>query len=507
MAAHPVRERLVAALMRALAAAGRDTEALFAYERTREALADLLGVDPSPELSAVHVALLRGELGRREENRKTNVRAELTSFVGRDADVAAVRELIAEHRLTTLIGPGGSGKTRLATETARTLLDDLPDGVWLVELAAIGADGDVAQAALAGLGLRDALLGASPSADPVDGLIAAIREREALLILDNCEHVIESAAAFADRVLGECRRLRILATSREPLGITGEALWQVEPLALPSGPGASPGEIESSPAIRLLRDRAGAVRKDLGGDARTLSTMARICRALDGMPLAIELAAARLRTMTIEQLANRLDDRFRLLTSGSRTALPRHKTLRAVVDWSWELLTEAERTVLRRLSVFSGGASLEAAERVCAASAVEQGAVEPDEVLELLTSLAEKSLLVTEGDGAQATGHCGTGCSARSRSTRRTGSPKRGNRTWPGRPISATSPNSPSPRSRTCAAPSSWPGSPGSRLITTTSVPRCVARSRPARRRRRCGSRRPPAGTGGSAGAGPKASS
>jgi predicted ATPase/DNA-binding SARP family transcriptional activator len=401
VAAHPVRERLVAALMRALAAAGRDTEALLAYERTRETLADQLGVDPSPDLSALHVALLRGELGRRDENPKTNVRAELTSFVGRDADVAAVRELIGAHRLTTLIGPGGSGKTRLATETARTLLRDLPDGAWLVELAAIGANGDVARAALAGLGLRDSLLGETPNADPVDGLIAAMREREALLILDNCEHVIESAAAFADRVLGECRRLRILATSREPLGITGEALWQVEPLAVPDG---SAGEIESSPAIRLLRDRADAVRKDLGGDARTWSAMARICRALDGMPLAIELAAARLRTMTIEQLANRLDDRFRLLTSGSRTASPRHKTLRAVVDWSWELLTDAERLVLRRLSVFSGGASLEAAEQVCAAPAVpssgEQGAVPQDEVLELLTSLAEKSLLRTEGHGA-----------------------------------------------------------------------------------------------------------
>ena len=397
---HPERERLVAALMRALAAAGRDTEALLAYERTRETLADLLGVDPSPELSALHVALLRGEVGRREESRKTNVRAELTSFVGREADVAAVLKLIGEHRLTTLIGPGGSGKTRLATETARMLLGDVPDGVWLVELAAIGADStdsDIAQATLAGLGLRDALLGTTPNADPVDGLIAAMREREPLLILDNCEHVIESAAAFADRVLGECRRLRILATSRESLGITGEALWQVEPLALPDG---SAGEIASSPAIRLLRDRAGAVRKDLGDDAHTLSTMVRICRALDGMPLAIELAAARLRTMTIEQLANRLDDRFRLLTSGSRTALPRHRTLRAVVDWSWELLTEAERMVLRRLSVFSGGASLEAAERVCAGPAVENREVRQDEVLELLTSLAEKSLLVTEGDGA-----------------------------------------------------------------------------------------------------------
>ena len=403
VAAHPMRERLVAALMRALVAAGRDTEALLVYQRTREALADALGVDPSPELSALHVALLRGELGRRErrwqeEGRKTNLRAELTSFVGKDADVAAVRELIAEHRLTTVIGPGGSGKTRLATETARTLLGDLPDGAWLVELGAIGADGDVAQSTLAALGLRDALLSGTPNAEPTDRLIAAIREREALLILDNCEHVIESAAAFADQVLGECQRLRILATSREPLGITGEALWLVEPLALPEGD-ASPGEIESSPAVQLLRDRAGAVRRDLAVpyqlEGRTLSTMARVCRALDGMPLAIELAAARLRTMSLEQLANRLDDRFRLLTSGSRTALPRQRTLRAVVDWSWELLTDAERMVLRRLSVFSGGASLEAAERVCAGDGVEQ-----EQVLELLTALAEKSLLLTEGDSA-----------------------------------------------------------------------------------------------------------
>jgi predicted ATPase/DNA-binding SARP family transcriptional activator len=394
VAAHPVRERLVAALMRALVAAGRDTEALRVYQRTREALADELGVDPSPELSALHVALLRGELGRREETRKTNLRAELTSFVGKDADVVAVRELIAGHRLTTLIGPGGSGKTRLAAETARTMLGDLPDGAWLVELAAIGADGDVAQSALAALGLRDALLGEAQNAEPTDRLIAAIREREALLILDNCEHVIESAAAFAYRVLGECQRLRILATSREPLGITGEALWPVEPLALPEED-ASSGEIESSPAVQLLQDRAGEVRRDLTVDTHTLSTMARVCRSLDGMPLAIELAAARLRTMSIDQLASRLDDRFRLLTSGSRTALPRHRTLRAVVDWSWELLTDAERTVLRRLSVFSGGASLEAAEWVCVGDAVE-----PEQVLELLTSLAEKSLLRAEGDSA-----------------------------------------------------------------------------------------------------------
>ena len=399
VAAHPVRERLVGALMRALVAAGRDTEALLVYQRTRETLADTLGVDPSPGLSALHVALLRGELGqepgrRAEPARKTNLRAELTSFVGKDADVAAVRQLIAAHRLTTLTGPGGSGKTRLATETARTLLAGLPDGAWLVDLAAIGTDGDVAQATLTALGLRDAPLGGALD-DPTGRLITAIRERAALLILDNCEHVIEQAATFAHRVLGECQRLRILATSREPLGITGEALWLVEPLTVPAGD-ASPGEIESAAAVRLLRDRASAVRKDFApsasADPGTLATMARVCRALDGMPLAIELAAARLRTMSVEQLAGRLDDRFRLLTGGSRTALPRHQTLRAVVDWSWTLLTGAERVAARRLSVFAGGASLEAAERVCA----DGETVEREQVLDLLTALADKSLLTAE---------------------------------------------------------------------------------------------------------------
>ncbi|WP_228535426.1 BTAD domain-containing putative transcriptional regulator [Nocardia sp. BSTN01] len=398
VARHPVRERLVAALMRALAAAGRGAEALLVYQRAREALADTLGVDPAPELSDLHVALLRGEAGPRDTERKTNLRAELTTYVGKYTDIAAVRELIANHRLTTLTGPGGSGKTRLALETARTLLDDLPDGAWLVELASVGASGDVAQSALAAFGLRDALLGGAPDAEPMDRLVAAIRDRETLLVLDNCEHVIDAAAAFAHRVLGECRGLRILATSREPLGITGEALWQVAPLALPAED-ADPAEIESSPAVQLLRDRAGAIRTDLDtANPGTLSTIARVCRALDGIPLAIELAAARLRTMSLDQLADRLDDRFRLLTGGSRTAIPQHRTLRAVVDWSWELLTDAERMVLRRLAVFAGGASLEAAEQICAGVSGAPGEVEQWEVLELLTALTEKSLLLTAAD-------------------------------------------------------------------------------------------------------------
>ncbi|WP_162641692.1 BTAD domain-containing putative transcriptional regulator [Streptosporangium sp. 'caverna'] len=393
VATYPLREGFVAALMRALAEAGRGTEALTVYERTRERLAEELGADPSAELSALHTALLRGELGERTENRRTNLRAELTSFVGKDDDISAVAGLAVDHRLVTLTGAGGSGKTRLATETARTMLAELPDGVWVVELASVRPGGELAQAALTAIGLRDqTLLGGARGGEPMDRLIAAVREHAILLILDNCEHVIEAAAVFADRLLGECRRLRILATSREPLGITGEVLWQVEPLALPAK-GADPSEIGTSPAVRLLRDRAGLVRKDIGTGAHTLSTMARICRALDGMPLAIELAAAGLRTMSVDQLARRLDDRFRLLTGGSRTALPRHKTLRAVVDWSWDLLTEAERGVLRRLSVFSGGVSLEAAERVCG-----DEAFGGERVFELLTALIEKSLLLADGE-------------------------------------------------------------------------------------------------------------
>ncbi|AOS64548.1 BTAD domain-containing putative transcriptional regulator [Actinoalloteichus hymeniacidonis] len=394
VATHPLREGLAAALMRALGAAGRGPEALLVYERTRTALADALGVDPSPELSALHLTLLRGGSMRQDEHRGGNIRAELTSFVGRDTDLTGIAALIAGHRLVTLAGPGGAGKTRLATETARHLRDDLPDGVWLVELAAIGADGDPAQATLDALGLRDPLRGDAPNSEPTDRVIAAIRDRETLLVLDNCEHLIDAAAAFAHRALGECGRLRILATSRQPLGITGEALWQVAPLVVP-GQDATAGEIAASSAVRLLRDRAAAVRTDLPEDAATVSTMGRVCRALDGMPLAIELAAARLRTMSLTQLADRLDDRFRLLTGGSRTAPPQHRTLRAVVDWSWELLTEDEGRVLRRLAVFSGGASLAAAEQVCAGVDIQ-----PTQVFELLTALIEKSLVATADDGA-----------------------------------------------------------------------------------------------------------
>ncbi|MCW2912897.1 MAG: AfsR/SARP family transcriptional regulator [Actinomycetia bacterium] len=400
VAEHPLRERMVGALMRALVAAGRPAEALTVYERAREVLADELGADPSAELSALHTAVLRGEVNPAPVPKtppvtvdirpQTNLRTGLTSFVGRDEDVAQVGKLIGEYRLTTLTGPGGTGKTRLSVEAARPLLGRLPDGVWLVEFAPLIDGADVPQAVLAAMGLREqGSMSMGPVGEPLDRLVAALRTRSTLLVLDNCEHLIGAVAGLADRLLGECPRLRILATSREPLGITGEALWPVERLALPPE-GAGVAEAMSYPAVRLLADRAVAARPGFEVTERTVPAVMRICRALDGLPLAIELAAARLRSLSAEQLAGRLDDRFRLLTGGSRMALPRHQTLRAVVDWSWDLLTGAERAVLRRLAVFSGGATVEAAERVCADGA---------EVLALLDALSDKSLLVATGEG------------------------------------------------------------------------------------------------------------
>ncbi|MBT2479649.1 BTAD domain-containing putative transcriptional regulator [Streptomyces sp. ISL-94] len=412
VAEHPLRERFVGALMRALVAAGRPAEALTAYGRAREVLAEELGADPSPELSALHTAVLRGELrapaaapsatataspqadcipATPAAPPPTNLRSALASFVGRDEDLAQVADLTGRFRLTTLIGPGGAGKTRLSVQSARPLLGRFPDGIWLVELAPLGAGADVAQAVLNAMGLREHP--AAAAGDPLERLTTALRTRTALLVLDNCEHLIEEAAATADRLLGACPGLRVLATSREPLGLTGEAVWPVRPLALPPQ-SADPEQAMAYAAVRLLNDRAAAARSGFAVTGETASAVTRICRALDGMPLAIELAAARLRTMSAEQLAARLDDRFRLLTGGARTAPRQHQTLRAVVDWSWELLSEAERALLRRLAAFPGGATLEAAEGVCAG-----GPVEEYDVLDLITSLADKSLLVTADDG------------------------------------------------------------------------------------------------------------
>jgi predicted ATPase/DNA-binding SARP family transcriptional activator len=380
-AADPLAERPAALLMRALASVGRQAEALAVYQRARDQLAERLGVDPSAQLEQAHLAVLRQEIRVRADDYRAAATpvsgARLaatghppTSFVGRDTDVADVLKKLATERLVTLTGPGGVGKTRLATEAAAQLAGP----AWLAELARVTEPTEVPYAVLDALGLRErsiARRGSEGGADPADRLCAALAARDAILILDNCEHVIDAAAGLAARLLADCPGVRILATSREPLRIGGEILSVVAPLEVPPVAAPDPRVAasvfpRSYPAVLLFEDRAAAVLPGFAVDAANAESVARICRALDGMPLAIELAAAWLRVLTPAQLAGRLDDRFALLTGGSRTAQPRHRTLRAVVDWSWNLLSAPERVLARRLAVFPVGATLAAAEQVCA---------------------------------------------------------------------------------------------------------------------------------------------
>ncbi len=301
-----------------------------------------------------------------------------------------VGEAVRDHRLVTLLGPGGAGKTRLAGEAGAHHLPEAPDGVWLVELAPVVEASGIGPAILAALGLRETALlerASTPgmaSADALHRVLDALVDRTALVILDNCEHLIGDVASVADELLGRCPRVRVLATSREPLGIVGERLIEVPPLAWP-GPDAGVDEALAHPAVELFADRGAAAAPGFAVDAENVAAVIEICRRLDGLPLALELAAARLRTLAPDQLARRLDDRFQVLTGGSRTALPRHRTLRAVVDWSWDLLTDAERTLAERLAVFPGGMTPESA------SAVHDGS--PVEVLDLLAALVDRSLL------------------------------------------------------------------------------------------------------------------
>ncbi|MFI9330271.1 BTAD domain-containing putative transcriptional regulator [Kitasatospora sp. NPDC052868] len=365
-AQHPLHERLHAQLVRALAAGGRGAEALAVYQRLRGRLSEDFGSDPGPQLQAAHLAVLRGEIpGPRPDRSKVrgNLDAPLTSFVGREEDVRRVLGLLDTARLVTLVGPGGSGKTRLAVTAGRRLTP--AGGVWFAALAPVGAD-DVPRAVLDVLRMREA---APPGRrgpggeDAVDRLVEALGDDELVLVLDNCEHVVEAAARLAEALLRRCPRLRVLATGREPLRIDGETLHPVLPLELPA-PGAPDRQARACAAVRLFHDRAAAVRPGFTADGDALAAAVEICRRLDGLPLAIELAAARLRTLPIEVVRARLDDRFRLLTGGSRTALPRHRTLRAVAAWSWELLDDEERVLLERLAVVPGGFTEDAAQAV-----------------------------------------------------------------------------------------------------------------------------------------------
>ncbi|MEX0170943.1 BTAD domain-containing putative transcriptional regulator [Streptomyces sp. LMG1-1-1.1] len=425
-AAHPLDELLQALRIRALRDTGRAAEALAAYESVRRALANRLGTDPSPALRSLHAELLAPVPAQapapapapagapappRTPAAPGNLRARLTSFVGRDEEIRALREDLRGARLVTLLGPGGAGKTRLSQEAAERGAGAWPDGVWVAELAPVSDPEAVPEAVLAAVGARETVLrGAGAEElragdDPLARLVEHCAGRRMLLLLDNCEHVVAAAADLAETLLARCPGLRVLATSREPLGVPGEVLRPLGPL---------PAET----ALRLFGERGAAVRPGFRTEEDP-EAAAEIVRRLDGLPLAIELAAARLRMLTLRQIADRLDDRFRLLTSGARTVLPRQQTLRAVVDWSWDLLDAPERAVLRRLSVFTGGCDLEAAEAVCggaeagipadapapladapAGKAADKtagkaaGVPAPADVLDVLGSLVDKSLVV-----------------------------------------------------------------------------------------------------------------
>jgi predicted ATPase/DNA-binding SARP family transcriptional activator len=382
VAAQPLRERARSLLMRALWATGRPAEALDEYARLRASLADALGTEPSPALRDLHTSMLRGTHGAAIAV-AGNLRRALTSFVGRQAELARTDEALASARLVTLVGPGGAGKTRLAAEASTRWAGGTGDEVWVAELAGVTDPAEVPAAVLSTLnrsdgdgGRIDAGLGGGDR-PPKHRLLDELRGRRALLVLDNCEHLLAACADLAESVLGECADVVVLTTTREALAVTGEVLVPVGPLPVPPSDvdGAAVGEY---PSVRLFADRMAAVRPGPGParglgpglgpglDEDDLDVVAEVCRRLDGLPLAIELACARLRTMPLRELAARLSDRFRLLTGGSRTALPRHQTLLAVVGWSWDLFDEQERRLARRLAVFAGGATLDAVEAVCA---------------------------------------------------------------------------------------------------------------------------------------------
>jgi predicted ATPase/DNA-binding SARP family transcriptional activator len=391
---HPLRERLQGQLLLALYRCGRQAEASDAYQRTRRRLADELGMEPGPDLQAIFREILRQEVaptrsgvvaGPHMQTANSNLPAELSSFIGREDQIAAVTELLAANRHLTLVGPGGIGKTRLALEVARRLLDDYRDGVWLVDLATVTDPETLAQQVLTRLGFRE-----QPELTPVASLTTVLRHSHALLIVDNCEHLVDATADLAQTLLRSCAHLSILATSRERLNCDGEQSWSVPSFRTPNADQNLPVNLLlEHDAVMLFVERARQARRSFVLTTDNARAVTQLCSRLDGIPLAIELAAARSAALSPDQLLEHIGNRFRLVAGSRRASVSRHRTMQATIDWSHRLLTGDEQLVFRRLSVFAGSFDIRAAQAVC-----EDQDLGPDDVVEVLAKLVDKSLVV-----------------------------------------------------------------------------------------------------------------
>lgn len=403
-----LRERSHRQLMEAWAKNGRRREALSHYQKLQQLLQDELAIDPSQETQSL-IEIIRTDnlseskpssdqesifLSNTSTQPKHNLPRRLTSFIGRERELATITRLIRDNHLVMLTGVGGIGKTNLSLQAGQQMLDEFPDGVWLVELAPIADPEMVTQTTAHALGLR-------PASDrPIlEVLLDFLKDKESLIILDNCEHVIHTAADLVKTLLQACPDITILTSSREALGVPGEMIYQVPSLIVPRATQQIRiDEWERFDALRLFVERGTAVLPDFQVTEDNFQSLVQICQRLDGIPLALELAAARLKVLSTEQILHRLDNRFKLLTGGRRTALPRQQTLRALIDWSWELLSNSEKILLQRLSVFSGGMRLDAVEAVCASDELDAY-----EILDLLTELVNKSLVISRREQGKET--------------------------------------------------------------------------------------------------------
>jgi predicted ATPase len=381
------------------ALAGDRSQALHQYEQCRTALLAELDAQPSPLTKSLRQRILTGEIksravsrtrvssSQRNEAQKVSVRSNLphpvTSFVGRKQDIKSVKILLAQHRLVTLTGTGGIGKTRLALQIAAEVKDEYGDGVWLVDLTSMLDGALVPRALVAVLGVRE-----EPGRELVQTLAEFLSYKDVLLLLDNCEHLLASCVRLIDALLHQCPGLHIMATSREVLGVEGEALWRLDTLSVPEQHNpVTADELLGYEAAQLFLDRAALRGPSFKPTPLNASAIAQLCRRLDGIPLAIELAAARIEILNVEQILSKLNDGFRLLATNGQTITPRHQTLHTAIDWSYRLLHENERALLRRLSILAGEWSLEAAEDICTGDLIDR-----NDVLELLSNLVDKSL-------------------------------------------------------------------------------------------------------------------